>query len=139
MPTNRSASIAALGLVLLGLALYAPSLGFGFVDFDDRLVLLAHPRLYDEHSFVASLRQIFLDYFPREEPLLLRDVSWALDARVFGFRNPLGYHLGNVLLNAVNGALLFLFLRRATRRFGLSLAIAAVFAYCPCTSRRSRG
>ena len=45
--------------------------------------------------------------------------------------NPLGYHLGNVLLNAANVALLFLFLARATRRFGLSLAVAGVFAVLP--------
>ena len=80
---------------------------------------------------LASLSQIFFESFPREEPLLLRDVSWAIDARVFGFQNPLGYHLGNVLLNAANVALLFLFLARATRRFGLSLAVAGVFAVLP--------
>lgn len=131
MPTNRSASIAALALGLFAVALYAPSLGFGFVDFDDRTVLLAHPQLYNERSLLSSLRQIFLEYFPREEPLLLRDVSWALDARMFGFRNPLGYHLGNVALNALNGALLFLFLRRATRRPRLALAITGVWSVLP--------
>jgi hypothetical protein len=129
--SRRSTALVALGLALLSLALYAPSLGFGFVDFDDRIVLLAHPQLYDERSLLASLRQIFVEYFPREEPLLLRDVSWAIDARVFGFENPLGYHLGNALLNAANVALLFLFLRHATRRFGLALAVAGVFAVLP--------
>ncbi|MGH7289341.1 MAG: hypothetical protein ACREI8_15125, partial [Myxococcota bacterium] len=129
--STRAAALAGLGLALLSLTLYARSIGFEFVDFDDRTVLLAHPRLYDERSLVASLRQIFVDYFPREEPLLLRDLSWALEARLFGFRNPLGYHLGNVLLNAANVALLFLFLRHATRRFWLSLAVATVFAVLP--------
>ncbi len=128
---SRSTSVAALALALFGVALYARSIGFDFVDFDDRLVLLANPQLYNEHSLLASLRQILLDYFPREEPLLLRDVSWALDARIFGFENPVGYHLGNVLLNAANGSLLFLFLRRATGRFTLSLAVAAAFVALP--------
>jgi hypothetical protein len=128
---SRSTSVAALALALFGVALYARSIGFDFVDFDDRLVLLANPQLYNEHSFVASLQQILFDYFPREEPLLLRDVSWALDARIFGFENPVGYHLGNVLLNAANGSLLFLFLRRATGRFTLSLAVAAAFVALP--------
>jgi hypothetical protein len=129
MPSRST--VAALALALFGLALYARSIGFEFVDFDDRRVLLAHPQLYDEHSLLSSLRQILFEYFPREEPLLLRDVSWAVDARLFGFENPVGYHLGNVLLNAANGALLFLFLRRATGRFTLSLAIAAAFVALP--------
>jgi hypothetical protein len=128
---RHETALAALGLALLSLALYARAAGFDFVNFDDPTVLLAHPQLYDETSFLASLSQIFFESFPREEPLLLRDVSWALDARVFGFQNPLGYHLGNVLFNAANVALLFLFLARATRRFGLSLAVAGVFAVLP--------
>ena len=128
---KRASAAAALALLLLGFALYARSLGSGFVDFDDRTVLLAHPQLYDQRSWLAAARAICLDYFPREEPLLLRDFSWALDARLFGFANPLGYHLGNVLWNAVNGALLFLFLRRATRRFWLPFGVSAVFATLP--------
>jgi hypothetical protein len=128
---RRATALAALALALFGGALYARSLGFGFVDFDDPRILLAHPHLYDERSLASSLRHIFVDYFPREEPLLLRDVTWALDARLFGFRNPLGYHLGNVLLNALNGALLFLFLRRATRGFWRPLAVAGVFVALP--------
>jgi hypothetical protein len=128
---SPSLSIVALVLALFCVVLYARSLGFDFVDFDDRMVLLAHPQLYDEHSLLASLRAIFVDYFPREEPLLLRDLSWALDARVFGFRNPVGYHLGNIALNAANAVLLFLFLQRATRRLWPSAAIAAAFAALP--------
>jgi hypothetical protein len=128
---RHGTALAVLALVVLSLALHARALSFDFVNFDDPTVLLAHPQLYDETSFTSSLSQIFFEAFPREEPLLLRDVSWALDARVFGFQNPLGYHLGNVLLNAANVALLFLFLARATRRFGLSLAVAGVFAVLP--------
>lgn len=128
---SRSTRIGALGLATLSLGLYGRAVGFDFVNFDDPQVLLAHPMLYDENSFLASLVQIFHAYFPREEPLLLRDVSWALDARLFGFANPAGYHLGNVVLNAANVALLFWFLARATRRTGVALAIAGVFAVLP--------
>jgi hypothetical protein len=128
---RRATALAALALALFGAALHARALGFGFVDFDDPRILLANPHLYDERSLAASLRQIFVDYFPREEPLPIRDLTWAVDARLFGFRNPLGYHLGNVVLDAVNGALLFLFLRRATRGFWRPLGVAAVFAALP--------
>ena len=131
MTAKHATAFCALGLAFGSLALYARTVGFDFVNFDDPQVLLAHPQLYDETSFLASLSQIFYAYFPREEPLLLRDVTWAFDARVFGFRNPAGYHLGNVLLNAANVALLFWFLTRATRRVGLAFAVAAVFAVLP--------
>ena len=37
---------------------YKAALGFDFVDFDDKTILLAHPTLYDETSFAASLHEI---------------------------------------------------------------------------------
>lgn len=131
LPVRREAVFAGLGLAILSLALYAPTVFFDFVNYDDTTILLAHPRLYDERSLWASLGQIFVGYLPREEPLLVRDVSWAIDAPLFGFRNPAGYHLGNVVWNAANAVLLFLFLHHAMRRFGLALATAAVFAVLP--------
>lgn len=129
--SRRKMLYVCLALAGLSLALYAGALRFGFVNFDDPRILLAHPLLYDQHSLAASLHQIFVAGFPREEPLLVRDVSWALDARIFGFKNPLGYHLGNVLLNAANVALLFMFLLVATRRLPLAAGVAAGFAVLP--------
>jgi hypothetical protein len=120
--------LAWLALIILNSALYARAVSFDFVGLDDAAILLGHPNLYNEDSFASSLQEIFVGYFPREEPLLLRDVSWALDARLFGLKNPLGFHLGNVVLNALNVALLFLFLHHATRRFGLALAVASAFS-----------
>ncbi len=129
---DRQRIVLACGLLaILSFALHARVLGFGFVEFDDTTVLLAHPGLYDETSLVASLRQIFIEAFPREEPLLVRDVSWALDARLFGFRNPLGYHLGNLVLNAANVVLLFVFLGRATGRWAFAGGTALLFSLLP--------
>lgn len=118
-------------LVVLSFAFFARAIGFDFVDFDDRAVLLGHPNLYNESSFLASLRAIFIDYFPREEPLLLRDVSWAWDARLFGLANPFGFHLGNVVLNALNVGLLFLLLRRWIGSLRIAGVVAALFAVLP--------
>jgi len=101
------------------------------VDFDDTRVLLGHPNLYDESSLLSSLREIFIGYFPREEPLLVRDLTWALDARWFGFANPFGYHFGNVVLNALDVGLLFLLLRRTTRSTITSALVATCFAFLP--------
>ena len=74
-------------LWLLGLALFAKSIGFGFTSLDTETVLLAHPRLYDETSLLSAAREILVGYFPREEPLLLRDLTWALVTRR-GWRDP---------------------------------------------------
>jgi hypothetical protein len=75
----------------------------------------------------SDLRAIFVTEFPREEPLLVRDVSWAVDSRLFGFGNPFGYHLGNVVLHGVVVALLFAFLLRTTRRYGFALAVTGAY------------
>jgi hypothetical protein len=134
---NRSASFDVvdvrifLALVALSLLWYLRTAGYEFVHFDDTRVLLGHPNLYNENSLFSSIREIFTGYFPREEPLLVRDLSWAIDARLFGFSNPFGYHLGNIVLNALNVGLLFLFLRRTTRSTETSAATAICFALLP--------
>ena len=122
--------MAAGVLAALSFVLYLEALSFGFIRYDDQTVLLGHPALYDAGSLVRSLHEI-VTYLPREEPLLVRDLSWAIDSRVFGFANPFGYHLGNVVLNAVNAALLFLFLQHATRRFGFAVLTALVWTCLP--------
>lgn len=115
-------------LALGSVVLYLPSVGFGFIAYDDLSVVLEHPNLYNQPSFLRCLYEIFVAYFPREEPLLLRDVTWALDAHLFGFTSGFGYHLGNVLLHAANVVLLFLFLLYATRSRLFSVACAGIFA-----------
>jgi len=124
----RLVVLLCLLLALGSFALYAPSLDYGFVAYDDTNVLHGHPNLYNQDSLAKSLREIFVGYFPREEPLLVRDVTWAVDARLFGFDSTLGYHLGNVLFNAANVVLLFLFLFHTTRNLLFAAITAGLFA-----------
>jgi hypothetical protein len=127
---SRRVPALAVALVLFGgsLILYAPALGCGFVGYDESAVLLGHPNLYHQDSLWACVREILVGYFPREEPLIVRDLTWLFDARLFGFEQPLGYHLGNVVLNAVNVVLLFCFLLHATRSLAGAALVAALFA-----------
>jgi hypothetical protein len=118
-------------LILFSLGFYARTTTFSFVDHDDLRILQAHPNLYDAGSLLASLREIFFGYFPREEPLLVRDVSWAIDARLFGFENPFGYHLGNVVLNALVVGLVFLLFRRLLASRTLAALLSLAFALLP--------
>jgi hypothetical protein len=123
--------LCSLALYLLITALYFPSTRFAFINLDDYTILLSNPDLYNEKSLGASLKAIFFTRFPREEPLLLRDTSWAVNSYLFGFKNPFGYHLGNVLLHSFNVVLVFLFLVLNTKRLCLSSAIALTYGVLP--------
>ena len=115
--------LTGLLLMLAAWGLYLPSVRYGFVYYDDVRILRDHPELYGQASLSADLRAIFVTGFPREEPLLLRDVSWALDSRIFGFGNAFGYHLGNVFLHGLVVAFMFTFLVGTTRRYGFALVV----------------
>jgi hypothetical protein len=117
----------ALLLAMAAWIFYLPSTQYGFVYYDDVRILQNHPELYGQAHFSAGLRAIFVTCFPREEPLLVRDITWAIDSRIFGFGNAFGYHLGNVLLHGVVVALLFVFLFVTTRRYDFALATAAAY------------
>ena len=119
--------LTALALMLAAWAIYLPSVKYGFVYYDDVRILRDHPELYGQKTFSADLKAIFLENYPREEPLLVRDVTWAIDSRLFGFGNAFGYHLDNVLLHGVVVALLFAFLLDTTRRYGFALATSVAY------------
>ncbi|MAG55405.1 MAG: hypothetical protein CMJ83_03855 [Planctomycetes bacterium] len=128
---SRRDALVVVALLVFSLGFYGQAVGFDFVSFDDPQILLAHPDRYDETSFAKSLQAIFVSDFPREEPLVVRDLTWALDAGLFGFANPAGYHAGNVLLNALVVGLLFLFLRRSGLSSTLAGLVSLAFAVAP--------
>jgi hypothetical protein len=107
--------------MLAAWVLYAPSVRYGFVYYDDVRLLSDRAELYGQPGLLQDMRAIFVTAFPREEPLFLRDLSWAIDSRLFGFGNPVGYHLVNVLLHGLTVALLFGFLLKLTQRYSFSL------------------
>jgi hypothetical protein len=119
--------LTGLLLMLAAWALYLPLIKYGFVYYDDVRILLDHPELYGQASLSADLHAIFVTCFPREEPLLVRDVSWAIDSRIFGFGNAFGYHLVNVLIHGIVVALMFAFLLGTTRRYGFALAVSVAW------------
>jgi hypothetical protein len=116
--------LTGLLLMLTAWVIYLPSVKYDFVYYDDVRILRDHPELYGQANLSADMQEIFVTSFPREEPLLLRDVSWALDSRLFGFGKAFGYHLGNVLLHGIVVALMFAFLLGTTRRYGFALAVS---------------
>lgn len=123
----RSDLLVVLSSCLFALLLYLPSLKLGFVNWDDNRYVADNPQIQGltwEHvkSWWAA------PYLGNYAPLTL--ASYALDHAIWGL-DPLGYHLGNVLLHALCAALLAALLL-AMRAPPLAAAVAAaVFAAHP--------
>jgi tetratricopeptide (TPR) repeat protein len=109
--------IFAVVVFLLGAALYARTLGYDFVDLDDP-ALVGSPLV--QHFSLENLGQIW------SQPSPLRATSFSID-RALWDRNPFGFHLHALVLNALNGVLVFWLLARITRR-PVALVAALLFA-----------
>jgi hypothetical protein len=121
---RHRAWLTALALSAAAFVMYRDCAGYDVLGYDDRRILVNHPGLYHQPTLAASIRAIVFEHYPREEPLLVRDITWAIDSRLFGFDNPAGFHLGNVVLHAMVMAAFFLFVLQVTRRYAAALAAA---------------
>jgi tetratricopeptide (TPR) repeat protein len=132
MPAHRRP--IALSLILLVLLAYEGVRRCGFVGYDDPLYVSANPHVLQgltaggvQWAFSAGL--LFdtpgADYWA---PLTV--LSRMLDATLFGL-DPVGHHLTNVILHALNASVLFLVLDTLTGAFGRSALVAALFAVHP--------
>ena len=125
----RTRRALTVGLFVTVALLYAQTVGFAFVNWDDDTHVLANP-------FVRA--PSFLDWrfwltpsfgYPISVPVL----SWWIDRLVHGFR-PAGYHAGNVLLHALNAVLAMKLLERLRLPRGWALVGALLFASHPLTA-----
>lgn len=121
-------ALAALGLFGVTLWLFWPATGFDFLAFDDDVYVAQNPLVWrglapDAIRWVFS--HVYENYWV---PILW--LSYMADSAIFG-TGPFGYHLANLILHALNAALLFLVLRLWTKRVWLSLLVATLFAWHP--------
>ncbi len=116
------AAVLAL-LTLLGVGLYANTLGHQFV-FDDGPLIVQNPQVYN-----LSWGEIFSSGGYRPIRTFTYAVNYAL-----GAGDPFGYHLFNILLHALNGILLFLLLATWSRSSLFAFAGAVVFLIHPVQS-----
>ena len=117
-------------LVLVTIALYWPTTGHDFVNYDDPLYITDNPHVR------AGLTWEGLAWaFGRVhgEGTYWHPVSWVshmMDCQLYGL-NPGGHHLMSVLLHAANAVLVFLVFRRMTGAFWRCAVLAALFGLHP--------
>jgi protein O-mannosyl-transferase len=126
-PEKRNLILGLL-LVLSTLALYNPVTHHPFVNFDDDRYVTDNANVRAGLHW-QTVRWAFSSYDEANwHPLTW--LSHALDCQIFGL-NPAGPHYINVLLHALNAALLFWLLWQATGLTARSLMVAALFALHP--------
>lgn len=117
-------------LILFGISLilYLKAIGFDFLpSWDDGEYVLDNPRVHGLSW--DNLRLIFTSaYFSNYAPLHL--LSYAMDFSVWGLSSK-GFHLTNIVLHAMNAALVFLLARRVTGDGFASFVAGALFAFHP--------
>ncbi len=129
-PENRSgSSLGAFGLIaLVALGVYAQTVAYDFVNFDD-------PQYVYENEFVRSgLNASSVAWaLTNISHMCWQPLTWMshmLDCQLFGL-SPNWAHAHNVLLHCANSILLFVLFRSMSGAYGRSLFLAALFAVHP--------
>ena len=117
----------AIGIAVLAALIYLNALPNGFVS-DDNQLIFEHPYTQKVADWPAIFTTGHYAGGGGYRPLVT--LSFAINYLVGG-NNPIGYHAINILLHALNSALVFLLLRRLMRSLSIALIGAVVFAVHP--------
>jgi Flp pilus assembly protein TadD len=109
-------------------ALYIPTFGHPFSDYDDDYYVTENPHVRAGLSWQTVSWAFSSGENANWHPLTW--ISHELDVELFGMQ-PAGHHATSVLLHAFNSVFLFLLVLLATGRFGPSLALALLFGIHP--------
>lgn len=115
-------------LLVITVAVYAPVHNFTFFSLDDNFYVVKNPHVHNGLDW-PTVQWAFTS-FDHANWIPLSFLSHAVDYSLFG-PNPSGHHDVNVLFHALNAALLFWVLKRATGYAGRSFMVAALFALHP--------
>jgi len=127
---NQRWRVAGICLVLAAITfvVFAQTLRYEFVDFDDDLYVYDNPVVSQgltQHGIAWAFTHV---HSANWHPLTW--LSHMLDCQLYGL-NPGRHHLTNVLLHAATVIVLFLVLRQMTGALWRSAFVAAVFAIHP--------
>jgi tetratricopeptide (TPR) repeat protein len=121
--------LMALLLVLGIIALYWPATRCDFVILDDELNVSGNVHVQKGLTW-KGVKWFFFNLTAAQGWMPITTVSHMAVCQVFGL-NPWGHHLINVLLHALNTALVFALLKQMTGARWRSLWVAALFAAHP--------
>jgi protein O-mannosyl-transferase len=110
--STRPRVVPSVVVLAVTAAVFSPALWNGFVDWDDNVNFLANPHY--RGLGLAQIQWMFTSAISGHW-IPLTWLTLGADYVVWGM-NPLGYHLTNVLLHALNGVLLFVLARRLLAR-----------------------
>ena len=116
------------GIALLAVAVYAQTLRFEFINYDDPRFVSANPEIAEGLSIENIRWGITTGDFDSWIPLTIW--SYLLDVEFYGV-DAAGFHLTNLVLHVFNSILLFVVLAKLTRRRWPSALAAAVFSVHP--------
>jgi len=120
--------LPALALFLATAALFARTLSADFVELDDRTYVVQNPYVLEGLSADSLWYCLSTPVAGNWHPLTM--LSHVLDGQIYGLE-PWGHHLSSVLLHAINTALVYLVLLRATGQWAPSLLVALLFGWHP--------
>ena len=115
-------------LIVVTVAVYSPVHRYPFFNVDDGFYVVENVHVHNGLGW-ETVKWAFTS-LSMGNWIPLSFLSHALDYRLFG-ANPAGHHVINALLHALNAALLFWVLKRATGFTGRSFMVAALFALHP--------
>jgi tetratricopeptide (TPR) repeat protein len=122
------AIVACLCLSVGTAAIYSRAARNPFLHVDDQNYVTENPHVQAGVTWQTFTWALTATAAQNWHPLTW--LSHALDCQLYG-SNPVGHHSTNILLHALNVALLFLLLLRATGAKGRSLLVAALFGLHP--------
>jgi hypothetical protein len=128
-PRRWPPCLLALGLVLGTMVLYWPATRCDFVNYDDDYNLTENALVLKGLTWEGVKEFFFNPYvLPSWGPMTM--LSHMVAVQVLGL-NPWGHHLINVVLHALNAALVFALLQQMTGAKWRSLWVAVFFAFHP--------
>ena len=119
---------ACLALALGTLALYWPALRCDFINFDDQGYVTKNVQVQNGLTWESVQWAFRSGELSNWHPVTW--LSHMLDCQIYVLK-PWGHHLTNILLHAVNTALVFVLLHSLTRTRWRSLLVAALFGWHP--------
>lgn len=127
-PLGRRDALIAAGIALVTAAVFARTIFYDFVNFDDIAHIVENPYVIHGLTWESVSWAFTTGYVGDFNPLTW--LSHIVDGQLWGL-NPLGHHLTNVALHALGAALLFVALRMMTGAVWASAFAAALFALHP--------